>query len=173
MQDASNSACTIFLFTLALVASQHSLPNQIVNAGHAGCLWGYGSSGSSSEEPGSWSPEFEARSSSHKHGILSAQDVGGLRTIRELQRGASGVIVLAEERDGATPVAVKLMPRDKAASPALQREMLTQRSCLSHPHVIQVRCGAAVCSMLHPCSGPRLVVQRCVNVCEGGNRTTA
>lgn len=66
--------------------------------------------------------------------------MAGLRTIRELQRGASGVIVLAEERGGAaTPVAVKLMPRDKAASPALQREMLTQRSCLMHPHVIQVR----------------------------------
>jgi serine/threonine-protein kinase SRK2 len=67
------------------------------------------------------------------------QDAAGLRTIRELQRGASGVIVLAEERDGATPVAVKLMPRDKAASPALQREMLTQRSCLMHPHVIQFK----------------------------------
>jgi hypothetical protein len=68
------------------------------------------------------------------------QDAAGLRTIRELQRGASGVIVLAEESSGSTstPVAVKLLPRVKAASPALQREMLTQRSCLMHPHVIQV-----------------------------------
>jgi hypothetical protein len=69
-----------------------------------------------------------------------SQDATGLRTIRELQRGASGVIVLAEESSGSTstPVAVKLLPRVKAASPALQREMLTQRSCLMHPHVIQV-----------------------------------
>lgn len=69
------------------------------------------------------------------------QDAAGLRTIRELQRGASGVIVLAEESPGggSPPVAVKLMPRDKAASPALQREMLTQRSCLMHPHVIQFK----------------------------------
>lgn len=51
--------------------------------------------------------------------------------------------MLAEEScggGGSAPVAVKLMPRAKAASPALQREMLTQRSCLMHPHVIQVRC---------------------------------
>jgi serine/threonine-protein kinase SRK2 len=69
------------------------------------------------------------------------QDATGLRTIRELQRGASGVIVLAEESSGSTstPVAVKLLPRVKAASPALQREMLTQRSCLMHPHVIQFK----------------------------------
>lgn len=75
--------------------------------------------------------------------VCRSQDATGLRTIRELQRGASGVIVLAEEScggGGSTPVAVKLMPRAKAASPALQREMLTQRSCLMHPHVIQVRC---------------------------------
>lgn len=71
---------------------------------------------------------------------ILTQDAAGLRTIRELQRGASGVIVLAEESSGSTstPVAVKLLPRVKAASPALQREMLTQRSCLMHPHVIQV-----------------------------------
>ena len=35
----------------------------------------------------------------------------GLRTIRELQRGSSGVIVLAEEASGDS-VAVKLLPRE-------------------------------------------------------------
>lgn len=67
------------------------------------------------------------------------QDASGLRTVRELQRGSSGVIVLAEDQDGNGQVAVKLMPRDSQSSPAMQREILTQRSCLMHPHVIQFK----------------------------------
>eukprot|EP00208_Stichococcus_sp_RCC1054_P005635 CAMPEP_0206136050 /NCGR_PEP_ID=MMETSP1473-20131121/1287_1 /ASSEMBLY_ACC=CAM_ASM_001109 /TAXON_ID=1461547 /ORGANISM="Stichococcus sp, Strain RCC1054" /LENGTH=603 /DNA_ID=CAMNT_0053528287 /DNA_START=12 /DNA_END=1823 /DNA_ORIENTATION=+ len=62
----------------------------------------------------------------------------GLRTIRELQRGSSGVIMLAEEASNGGSVAVKLLSRE-TPNGAVSAEMLAQRSLLGNPHIVQFR----------------------------------
>ena len=60
---------------------------------------------------------------------------------RELGRGAMGVVYLANEVDLDRPVAIKLLPPDRAANPRLRARFLQEARTaakLSHPNIIPI-----------------------------------